>query len=49
MNKTQMLKFIEVENATHGFKPAQGSKGAPSMTWDEAQKTVVQQVLDWVK
>ena len=43
------VKFIEVENATHGFKPVQGSKGAPSMTWDEAQKTVVQQVLDWVK
>lgn len=42
------VKFIEVKNATHGFRPIEG-KAAPSMTWDQTQEVVIKQVLDWVK
>jgi len=42
------VKFVEVKNAGHGFQPVKGSE-PPSMTWDETQKLVIEQVLQWVK
>lgn len=41
------VEYVEVKNAGHGFKPANG--GEPSMTWDETQQLVVKRVLQWVK
>lgn len=41
------VKYVEVKNAGHGFKPAKG--GQASMTWDETQKLIISQVLEWVK
>jgi len=43
------VKFVEVKNAGHGLKPVSGNKAPPSMTWDESQKLVVEQVIEWVK
>jgi acetyl esterase/lipase len=43
------VKLVEVKNAGHGFKPVRGSKAAPSMTWNEAQKLVIEQTIEWVK
>lgn len=41
------VRIVEVTNAGHGFKPVKGSK-PPSMTWDEAQRLVIAQVLEWM-
>ncbi|MEM7479381.1 MAG: hypothetical protein AAF483_30730, partial [Planctomycetota bacterium] len=46
--KTAEVKLVEVTNAGHGFKAVKGSKAAPPMTWNEAQKLVVQQVIEWM-
>ncbi|CAN0206017.1 unnamed protein product [Hapterophycus canaliculatus] len=43
------VKFVEVKNAGHGFKPVSGSNASPSMTWDQTQQLVIKQVLEWVK
>ncbi len=43
------VKLVEVKNAGHGFKQVRGNDAAPSMTWDEAQQLVVQQVLEWIQ
>ena len=43
------VKFVEVENAGHGFASVRGSGASPSMTWDETQKLVIEQVFEWVK
>ena len=43
------IELVEVINAGHGFKQVQGNDEAPSMTWDEAQQLVVQQVLEWIQ
>lgn len=42
------VKLVEVTDAGHGFKPVNGSKTPPSLTWDEAQKLVIRQVIEWV-
>jgi acetyl esterase/lipase len=46
--KNADVKLVEVKNAGHGFSPVRGSKAAPSMTWDETQKLVISQTLEWV-
>ncbi len=43
------VELVEVKNAGHGFKQVQGNDATPSMTWDEAQQLVVQQVLEWIQ
>lgn len=43
------VTLVKVKNAGHGFKQVSGSAGSPSMTWDEAQQLVVQQVLEWIQ
>lgn len=43
------VQYVEVKNAGHGFKPLSGSKYPPSMTWDESQRLVIEQVIEWVK
>ena len=43
------VKLVEVKNAGHGFAPVKGSKAPPTMTWDETQKLVIEQVFEWVK
>ena len=43
------VKLVEVKNAGHGFSKVRGNPAEPSMTWDETQQLVVQQVLDWVQ
>lgn len=43
------VKLVEVTNAGHGFKPVKGSNAAPSMTWNETQTLVIEQVIEWVK
>ena len=43
------VTFVEVKNAGHGFKSVRGSNAAPSMTWNETQKVVIRQVIEWVK
>ena len=48
-NRNLDVKLVEVENAGHGFKPVKGNPAPPSLTWEESQKLVVQQVKDWVK
>ena len=42
------VKLVEVTDAGHGFKPVNGSKNPPSLTWDEVQKLVIRQVIEWV-
>jgi len=42
------VKFVEVKNAGHGLSPLKG-KAPPSMTWDESQKLVIDQVIEWLK
>ncbi len=49
MEKGVDVTYVEVKNAGHVFKPVKGSDGPPSMTWEETQKLVIEQVLDWVK
>lgn len=43
------IELVEVKNAGHGFKQVQGNDATPSMTWDEVQQLVVQQVLEWIR
>ncbi len=43
------VKLVEVKNAGHGFSKVRGNPAVPSMSWDETQQLVVQQVLDWVQ
>ena len=43
------VELVEVKNAGHGFKQVQGNDATPSMTWDEVQQLVVQQVLEWIR
>ena len=43
------MTLVEVKNAGHGIKPVRGSNAAPSMTWNETQKVVIKQVIEWVK
>jgi len=43
------VTYIEVKDARHMLKPLSNSKLAPSMTWQEAQMTVVRHVLQWIK
>ncbi|MBT3211873.1 MAG: alpha/beta hydrolase [Planctomycetaceae bacterium] len=43
------IELVEVRNAGHGFKQVQGNDATPSMTWDEVQQLVVQQVLEWIR
>ncbi|MEO1990820.1 MAG: alpha/beta hydrolase fold domain-containing protein [Pirellulales bacterium] len=43
------VQLVEVKNAGHGFKQIQGKSTQPTMTWDEAQQLVVQQVLEWIQ
>ena len=43
------IELVEVRNAGHGFKQVQGNDATPSMTWEEVQQLVVQQVLEWIR
>ncbi|MCP4942698.1 MAG: alpha/beta hydrolase fold domain-containing protein [Planctomycetaceae bacterium] len=43
------VKLVEVKNAGHGFSKVRGNPAQPSMTWDETQQLVVQQVLKWIE
>ncbi len=43
------VELVEVKNAGHGFSKVRGNPAEPSMTWDETQQLVVQQVLEWVQ
>ena len=43
------VQLVEVKNAGHGFSKVTGNPAQPSMTWDETQQLVVQQVLKWVQ
>ena len=43
------IELVEVKNAGHGFKQVQGNDATPSMTWNEVQQLVVQQVLEWIR
>ena len=43
------VRLVEVKNAGHGFSKVRGNPAEPSMSWDETQQLVVQQVLDWVQ
>lgn len=43
------VKLVEVNNAGHGFSKVRGNPAQPSMTWDETQQLVVQQVLKWIE
>ncbi len=43
------VTYIEVKNSRHMLKPLKGNKLAPSMTWQEAQMTVVRHALQWIK
>ncbi len=49
MEKGLDIELVEVKNAGHGFKQVQGNDAPPSMTWDEVQQLVVQQVLEWIR
>jgi len=48
-SKGSDVKLVEVTNAGHGFKSVKGSNAAPSMTWNETQTLVIDQVIEWVK
>ena len=43
------VELVEVKDAGHGFKQVQGNDATPSMTWDEVQQLVVQQVQEWIQ
>lgn len=43
------VKLVEVKNAGHGFSKVRGSQAQPSMTWDDTQQLVIQQVMDWIQ
>ena len=48
-SKGSDVNLVEVTNAGHGFKSVKGSNAAPSMTWNETQTLVIDQVIEWVK
>lgn len=41
------VKFVKVKNAGHGFAPVRGKEA--SMTWDDSQQLVVEQVQQWLQ
>ena len=43
------VKLVEVKNAGHGFSKVRGNSAQPSMTWEDTQRLVIQQVMDWVQ
>lgn len=49
MEKDVDSTFLEVKHAAHGFKPVDGNKQSPSITWDEAQQIVIDHALKWVE
>ena len=41
------VKFVKVKNAGHGFASVRGKEA--SMTWDDSQQLVVEQVQQWLR
>ena len=47
LRKGAEVKFVKVKNAGHGLGPVRGKEA--SMTWDESQRLVVEQVQEWLQ